>query len=384
MRPDDFTTNAPGRLTQASEGYWIFVPDPLPPKLDLDHKTVLLLSEAHEALGQLAGVGQMLPNPHLLIGPFLRREAVLSSRIEGTVTTAEELLLFEAIPTHEPKTPDVREVANYVKALEYGLTRQKELPVCLRLIREIHKKLLEGVRGEQRRPGNFRDKQNFIGLPGQPIEEARFVPPPVPQMKEALNDFERFLNTPNEVPFLIELALIHYQFEAIHPFVDGNGRVGRLLIPLLLCEHGNLPQPLLYLSAYFERKQNDYVDHLLRVSQAGAWLEWIQFFLQAVTDQSQDAVRRSTRLLALWQQYRDRMQTARASALLLQLVDQLFAYPAITIAQARRRLEVTYRSAQLNVKKLEKAGILKEHNGRRRNRVYLATEILSLIAAEKS
>ncbi len=384
MRKEDFIDSAPGRLVQTPEGQWAFVPDPLPPKLELDAKTVLLLSEAHEALGQLAGVGQMLPNPHLLIGPFLRREAVLSSRIEGTITTAEELLVFEASPSEEPTTPDVREVANYVKALERGLTRLKELPVCLRLIRETHAQLLEGVRGEARRPGEFRESQNFIGQRGQPVEEARFVPPPVPEMNKALDAFERFLHTPTELPFLIQLALIHYQFETIHPFMDGNGRIGRLLIPLLLCERGNLPQPLLYLSGYFEQNRDAYSDRLLRVSQTGAWSEWVQFFLQGVNDQSKDAVRRSTRLLNLWQQYRDKMQAARSSALLLQLVDELFAFPAVTITYAQRQLGVTYRSAQLNVQKLVDAGILKEQTGRKRKRIFTAPEIVAIIAVEKA
>ncbi len=384
MRKEDFIDSAPGRLVQTLEGQWAFVPEPLPPKLELDAKTVLLLSEAHEALGQLAGVGQMLPNPHLLIGPFLRREAVLSSRIEGTITTAEELLVFEASPSEEPTTPDVQEVANYVKALGRGLTRLKELPVCLRLIRETHAQLLEGVRGEARRPGEFRESQNFIGQRGQPVGEARFVPPPVPEMNKALDAFERFLHTPTELPFLIQLALIHYQFETIHPFMDGNGRIGRLLIPLLLCERGNLPQPLLYLSGYFEQNRDAYSDHLLRVSQTGAWSEWVQFFLQGVNDQSKDAVRRSTRLLNLWQQYRDKMQARRSSSLLLQLVDELFAFPAVTITYAQQQLGVTYRSAQLNVQKLVDAGILKEQTGRKRKRVFVASEIVSIISVEKA
>jgi Fic family protein len=384
MKPEDFTENAPGRVVKAPEGYWAFVPDSLPPKLELEGKVISDLAEAHEALGQLAGVGQTLPNPHLLIGPFLRREAVLSSRIEGTITTTEELVLFEAIPS-QPSKPDVREVANYVKALEYGLARLKDLPVCLRLIREVHAQLLAGVRGEKRKPGEFRETQNFIGQPGQSVEEARFVPPPVTEMMQVLDEFEKFLNTANkELSPLVSLALIHYQFETIHPFTDGNGRVGRLLIPLLLCQRENLPQPLLYLSAYFDQNRDAYVDHMFRVSTTGTWSDWIRFFLRGVSEQSRDAILRSRKLLDLWQQYRDRMQTARASALLLQLVDGLFAYPALTIARARNILDVTYRSAQLNVEKLEKAGILKEHNGRKRNRVYVANEILDIIAAEKA
>lgn len=383
MQQADFSEHAPGRFVQSPEGYWTFVPHPLPPKLEFDLQTIRLLSEANRGLGELAGVGQTLPNPHLLIGPFLRREAIFSSRIEGTTATAEELLLFEALPTEEPRTPDAREVANYVKALEYGLQRLKNLPVSLRLIRELHGVLLSGVRGQDRRPGEFRRSQNIIGQRGQRIEHARYVPPPVPEMQQGLDEFERFLHTPSDLPFLVQLALIHYQFEAIHPFMDGNGRIGRLLITLLLCERGLLKEPLLYLSAYFERNRDAYVDHLLHVSQAGTWSEWIQFFLQGVAEQSEDAIRRSQSLLSLWQNYRGRFQTARSSALLLKLVDALFAYPATWISRARKQLGVTHRSAQLNVEKLVAAGILAEKTGRQRNRVYLAPEILAIIEADQ-
>ena len=321
----------------------------------------------------------MLPNPHLLIGPFLRREAVLSSRIEGTIATAEELLLFEALPAKEPPRDEIREVANYVRALEHGLRRYNELPVCLRLIKEIHKTLLTGVRGEEGRPGEFRNRQNYIGNPGQPIETARFVPPPANDTLKALDDLEEYIHAPADLPFLIQMSLIHYQFEAIHPFIDGNGRVGRLLIPLLLCERKFLPHPLLYLSAFFERNREAYADCLLAVSQSGVWRDWIRFFLQGVIEQSRDAVLRSQKLLNLWQIYRQKLQTARASALLLRLVDELFAYPAMTIAQAKELLGVTYPSAKKNMEKLERAGILKTSEERHRNKVYFAPDIIALI-----
>jgi len=384
MKPEDFSASAPGQIIRTPEGHAAFLPDPLPPKLGFSLATMHLLSEADRALGQLAGVGETLPNPHLLIGPFLRREAVLSSRIEGTITTPVELLLFEVAPSEEPKPPDVREVANYVRALETGLARLAELPVCLRLIRETHGILLEGARGGKHRPGEFRQNQNYIGRPDRPIAEARFVPPPVPQMAVALDAFERFLQQGSGYPFLVDLALLHYQFEAIHPFMDGNGRIGRLLIPLLLSEKGILPQPLLYLSAYFERNRDSYVDLLLRVSQAGVWEEWIQFFLKGVADQARDALHRSRKLLSLRQEYRMRMQQARASALVLRLVDELFSHPALTASGARQRLGVTHRSAQLNIEKLEKVGILKEYTGRQRNRVYVATGILGIIGEDES
>jgi Fic family protein len=280
MRREDFTANAPGRLVTAPEGHLAYVPNPLPPEFDLELSTVNLLADAERALGELKGVGQRLPNPRLLINPFLRREAVLSSRIEGTTTGLQQLLLFETAPSDEPGDADVREVANYVAALELGFSLLERLPVSLRLIRQIHERLMEGVRGQEQRPGEFRHIPNLIGHRGATPDTARFVPPPVKEMHEALHDLERYIGEHrDDLPFLIQLALVHYQFEVIHPFMDGNGRVGRLLIALQLRERAYLPQPLLYLSAYFEYHRDAYRDHLLAVSRSGTWTQWIDFFL---------------------------------------------------------------------------------------------------------
>src|SRR5216684_968945 len=321
MKPTDFTGDVPGMLTRSLDGITCFRPNPLPPILHLDMETALILSQADHSIGKLWGAGRMLPNPHLLIAPFLRREAVLSSRIEGTVASVREVATFEIDPSREPTKPDVREVSNYVLALKHGLQRLKELPVSLRLIRELHANLLRDVRGSDRHPGEFRTVQNWIGPQGSPVEQARYVPPAVPDMRAALDEFEKFLHKPSERPFLVDLALIHYQFEAIHPFEDGNGRIGRLLIPLLLCERGVLSEPLLYLSAYFDRHSKKYADLLLQVSQKNAWLDWIQFFLRGVAEQSQDAQIRCGKLLQLWQEYRNRIQKVNAPALGLKLVD---------------------------------------------------------------
>lgn len=382
MDPSDFTDNAPGELVKTVEGLWAFVPHPLPPKIDIGPATINRLSAADFALGQLRGVGQMLPNAQLLIAPFLRREAVLSSRIEGTIASLDQLVLFEVEPTRDPQNPDVGEVANYVSAMKYGLTRLEELPVSLRMIRELHEKLLTGVRGQDRRPGEFRQPQNAIGQQGRPIEEARYIPAPVAQMTQALSEFELFLHEPTELPFLIKLALVHYQFEAIHPFLDGNGRIGRLLLSLLLCEQGYLTQPLLYLSGFLEKHRDRYIDSLLRVSQSGDWAGWIDFFLEGVAEQSIDGVERSGLLLGLREQYREKAQTARASALPLLLIDELFQVPAMTISMARTVLGVTPVSAQRSVERLVDLGILEEITGRQRNRAYLAPEIIGLINAE--
>ena len=382
MDPADFTDDAPGELVKTVEGLWAFVPHPLPPQFDIGPATINRLSAADFALGQLKGVGQMLPNAQLLIVPFLRREAVLSSRIEGTIASLDQLVLFEVEPSRDPQNPDVGEVANYVSAMRFGLARLEELPVSLRLIRELHEKLLTGVRGQDRRPGEFRQTQNAIGQQGRPVEEARYIPPPVTQMTQALSEFELFLHESTELPFLIKLALVHYQFEAIHPFLDGNGRIGRLLLSLLLCEKEYLTRPMLYLSGFFEKHRDRYIDSLLRVSQSGDWAGWIDFFLEGVAEQSADAVDRSGLLLKLREQYREKAQTARASALPLLLIDELFQNPALTITMARTVLDVTAVSAQRSVDRLVDLGILEEVTGQQRNRIYLAREILSIVNAE--
>lgn len=381
MQTADFTDSAAGELVTAHQGYTAFVPNPLPPELNLTWSLVLDNSRADRALSELAGVARTLPNPHLLIDPFVRREAVLSSRIEGTQASLSDLLFFEASGESDPRPEDVREVSNYVKALERGLRLLDEIPVSQRLIRELHRELMQGVRGDQMMPGEFRARQNWIGPAGCRLEDATFVPPPVPEMTAALDQFEKFLHTETELPPLIKMALIHYQFEAIHPFLDGNGRIGRLLLILLLCADKLLPQPLLYLSAFFERNRQSYYDLLLAVSQRGAWSEWIGFFLRGVVEQSHDAVRRAKRLMDLWQSYRAKLQAVRSSGLPLRLVDQLFSYPAITVPWAAKLLRVTSRSADLNIQKLVGHDILVEHGERRRNRVFIAPGIVQILDA---
>ncbi|MGH9801333.1 MAG: Fic family protein, partial [Blastocatellia bacterium] len=346
MLTENFTANSPGQLVKAAQGYMAFVPNPLPPVLELSWDLVSHLSAAERAISQLAGVGRILPNPHLLIGTFVRREAVLSSRIEGTRASLSDLFFFEAEGERNHAQSDVQEVSNYVKAMDYGLSRLNDFPISLRLIREIHECLMAGVRGEHLTPGDFRRSQNWIGPAGCTLMDATYVPPPVDEMQRALGEFEKYLHADSELPLLVRLALIHYQFESIHPFLDGNGRVGRLLLTLLLCHHETLPQPLLYLSAFFERNRDDYYRLLLGVSQRGLWDEWVRYFLLGIEQQSKDAVKRAARLLELHQQYRDRLQSARASALLLSLIDDLFAHPVTTVSSAAESLGVTPRSAR--------------------------------------
>jgi Fic family protein len=377
VQPTDFSAAQRENVRRAPTGYWAFVPPPLPPQLTFEAGLVRALSEADRALGRLAGVGSSLPNPYLLITPFLRREAVLSSRIEGTQATLSELVLFEA--TGEELPFDVREVANYVRALETAISPDQPLPLSLRLIRDLHRVLMTGVRGQEQTPGEFRTSQNWIGAAGALIDNATFVPPPVDAMWQSLDALERHLHQDSQLPPIVRLALIHYQFEAIHPFLDGNGRVGRLLISLLLDRWELLPQPLLYLSSYFERHRSDYYRLLLEVSTRGAWETWITFFAAGVAEQATDALTRSGQLLELREAYRQRVVGPRASTLAMTLIDRLFMHPAMTVGSAREVLSVTWRSAQKNVEKLVDAGILHEITGRARHRIYLAREIVGML-----
>lgn len=385
MDPKDFQEAFPGTLKPIPEGTVAFVPSPLPPKLELDPETLMLLSDANLSVGELRGVGDMLPNPHLLIGPFLNREAMLSSRIEGTVATMEQLALLEAVPSAEiePEQIDTLEVRNYVRAANLGLERLPTLPICLRLIKELHGVLLSGVRGKDKLPGEFRTRQNYIAVRRtDPIQIARYVPPPVAEMQEALQSLETFFNSKPVLPPLIELALIHYQFEAIHPFMDGNGRIGRLLTTLFLAERKILERPLLYLSGYFDQNRNEYQDHLLNVSRTGAWIDWVRFFLAGVSSQSKDAVARAKTLIAHWNATRDKFSAVRSSTSVLKIVDQLFRVPAISVPRAAKILNVRYPSAQRSVEKLIEGGFLREVPGKKRNRVYVAPSIIEIVEAD--
>ncbi len=378
MNIKQFTDQAAGSVVRTAQGYYAFVPNPLPPKFTWTPSAVSLLSRADRALGELAGIGRSLPNPHLLILPFARREAVLSSRIEGTQASLSDLYAYETAPSSDA-IGDVREVYNYVRALEFGLSRLKDLSLSLRLIREIHEQLMRGVRGEHSTPGEFRHSQNWIGPPGCLLNDATHVPPPVEEMRACLDAFERFLHTKYDIPPLVQLALLHYQFEAVHPFIDGNGRVGRLIIVILLCLWDLLPQPLLYLSAYFEANRQQYYDMLMSVSQQGTWREWVLFFLEGVESQACDAIRRSHRIQDLRREYQTRFQTTQSSARLLQVIDLLFGAPILSVNQVKEAVGVSFPSANRYIKQLEDAGIIHEITGQSRNRLYRAEEILSTI-----
>lgn len=382
MNPKDFRNPSSGHPIQTQSGYWAFIPAPLPPDLAWSPALISRLSEADRALAQLSEVGKRFPTPHM-VKPFVRREAVLSSRIEGTQTTLEDLYTFEAeqLSLLAPGS-DAREVHNYVRALEYGLKRLDTLPVSLRLIRELHERLMEGVRGEYWHPGEFRKSQNWIGPPGATIETATYVPPPVEKMKKGLDKFEKYIHAPSEIPPLIRLGLIHCQFEALHPFLDGNGRIGRLLITLLLCEWGLLSQSLLYLSAYFNANRLEYYQRLLEVSKKGAWEEWLQFFLTGVRDQSLAASETVDALLAIRDSYQDQLRGERTFDRLMQVVDFLLGQPIATIRQVEAGIEASdYKVAQRYVEKLVEHNILREITGKARNRVYRADGIFGAISS---
>jgi len=374
MNPEEFASSTSGNVIRTVQGYWAFVPNPLPPPIEYDHEVVHLISEADRGLGRLAGIGQLLPNPHLLIAPYVRREAVLSSRIEGTQASLSDLLLFEAAEEKPPRAPDVQEVRNYVRAMEYGLQRLENLPLSLRLAR-----LMESVRGEKKRPGEFRRVQNWIGPPGCSLAEATFVPPPVPEMHAALDEWEKFLHNAKDIPLLVQCALIHYQFEAVHPFVDGNGRVGRLLITFFLCERGALPQPLLYLSAFFEHHRHEYYARLLEVSRSGDWTGWIKFFLRGIATQASAAADDSRRIIALQLRYRELLQRRKASPTAHAIMEELFLNPYVTATRLSKRLDVSFPTVQSTIAWLVKVGILREITGRQRNRIYCAGELLRTI-----
>ena len=366
-----------GKMIRTATGYDAFVPDRLPPRLEWAPRLLQLLSEADQAIGRLSGEGRHLPNPHLLIQAFVRKEAVLSSRIEGTRSTLDEIMASEAGAAVERDPEDLREVGNYVTAMEHGLQRLETLPLSLRLVRELHERLMKGVRGEVATPGEFRRSQNWIGPAGCSLTEATYVPPPPDQMHEALHDWEEFLHD-RSLPALVQIGLAHYQFEAIHPFLDGNGRVGRLLITLFLVERDLLPRPLFYLSAFFEQTRQQYYDHLSAVQQRGAWPDWLEYFLRGVRLQAGDALRRIERLQSLLESWRN-MVTDLPSKVPSFAIDLLAANPYCSVKRMAQQLGVAFTTAQRAVTKLQELEILSETTQARRDRIYCAKDLLRIL-----
>lgn len=367
-----------GRWAATLEGYRAFHPAPLPPQLEWTPALAAALADASMLVGRLAGEGRRLPNPQVLIRPFIRREAVLSSRIEGTQATLGELLAAEAGVAVERSPDDLREVGNYVTALEHGLERLSSLPLSLRLVRELHERLMTGVRGGHATPGEFRRSQNWIGRAGETLAQAKFVPPPPDSLGEHLGAWEKFLHE-RMLPPLVHLALAHYQFEAIHPFLDGNGRVGRLLITLQLCARGILPAPLLYLSAFFEATRADYYAGLRGVSERADWEGWVQYFLNGVARQSEDALSRAERLNQLLSGWRGRLSGEAGTKVALQLLDLIATNPFLTPRGMEEKLDLAYNTVMRAIGQLEKLKILQEISAAKRDRVYCAKGILTIL-----
>lgn len=387
MNPEDFRSSTAGKCmrTISRPPYWAYVPNPLPPKIEVDWELANLVSKAHTKLGELSGAGQLLANPNLLIRPLLiRRESVTSSRIENTQSGLEDLFSFEADEGEKPHMSDVKEIFNYVRAMEYGIEQLENLSISNRLICEIHEILMKGVRGEYAAPGEMRTSQNWIGSPGCTLSDATYVPPPVPEMKECFSDLEKYIHSEAKEPPLIQCALVHYQFEAIHPFVDGNGRIGRLLIAFMLLEKKLLSQPLLYLSDFFEQHRDEYYRLLLAVSQDGDWKAWLTFFLNGVRQQSEDALATIQKLLSLQNRYREFATGRKVPKVVNRLIDYLFANPYISVSELAKAWGMAFPTVQRGVDYLIQKNTLVEITGGQRNRLFVAHEIFNTIMTERT
>lgn len=374
-------TGRAGTYIRQPRGYRAFIPKPLPvdPPLVIDQGLWTKLSAGDRALGRLDGATEVLPNPNLFVAMFARREAVLSSQIEGTQASLVDVLEYEADAARKGLRSDVAEVVNHVRAMNHGLERLESLPVSLRLIREIHEELLANVRGGRRSPGEFRRTQNWIGRPGCTLTEAAFVPPPPHEMMAALSDLEAFLHADVDLPALVNVGLVHAQFETIHPFIDGNGRVGRLLITFLLCQRKILRQPLLYLSLYLTRHKPEYYERLMAIRDYGDWEGWLKFFLQGVAEVANQATDTARRILQLREEHRDFVsQHIRGSANGLRLLDFLYQRPVVSVGLVTRELAVSNPTANKLVNQFNNAGLLVEITGRQRNRLFSYESYLSL------
>ena len=374
-----------GRFVKQRTGYTAFIPASLPPDppVALDGPLHALLSRADQAVGRLDGVIQTVPNPDFFVYMYVRREAVLSSQIEGTQSTLEDLLAveLEPRPAWRDLPQDVEEVVRYVHAMNYGLARLSDLPLSLRLITEIHRELLTGVRGSHRLPGEFRRSQNWIGPENATLADATFVPPPVHEMKQALDNFEHFLHE-QELPALVHAALAHAQFETIHPFLNGNGRVGRLLITFLLVYRGVLHRPLLYLSVYFKRHRAEYYDRLMAIRHSGYWEAWLRFFLTGVAQTAEEATSTARAILDLREEHRRAIQGQTTGVNGLRLLDLLFERPLVHVNLVKDSLGISFVTASRLVEQLKGLGVLEEITGRRRDRVFSYTPYVALVRDE--
>jgi Fic family protein len=380
LLPDRSTRS--GRYMRQPTGYRAFIPSPLPPdpSVHIDLEMHQLLSEADRALGRLDGSIQTLPNPDLFVFMYARKEAVLSSQIEGPQASINDLLKAEAEVFNGNGPRDVDEVLNYVKAMNHGLARLKELPLSIRLLKEIHAKLLDGVRGGHQQPGEIRRSQNWIGPQGSNLTNAIYIPPPHQEAELALGDLEKFFHAIDQLPPLIRIGLIHAQFETIHPFLDGNGRIGRLLITFFLCEKGLLQKPVLYLSHYFKENRADYYQRLQQTREKGDWEVWLKFFLRGVAAVAGQATETARNIVSLREMHRalviDKFGSSGANA--IRLLEQLYKSPAITVNRAKESLGISYPNANTLINRLCENKVLFEITGQVRNRVFFYSPYIDL------
>ncbi len=375
-----------GQFVTQMEDYKAFIPAELPPDnppVEIDLEMQSLLSEADRSLGKLDGITRVLPNPDLFVLMYMRHEAVLSSQIEGTQSSLENVLEYEAgrPEESEEKERDVQEVINYIEAMRYGLDRMEELPLSLRLLREIHEILMQGVRGNQREPGQFRQSQNWVGASQLNIKDAEYVPPPPQQMKKALYNLEEFIRTDEaelRLPPLIQCGIAHAQFETIHPFLDGNGRIGRLLIVFILCCKNIIQEPILYISHYMNANKLEYYERLQKIRKAGDWEGWLKFFLEGVSKVSSAATETTEAIHQLRKRDKERATEQIQSQYISPLHDYLFKNPVLTINMAKDYLNCSYPTAQNLITELVEMGLLEEVGERKRNRLYRYNEYMEL------
>ena len=371
-----------GRYVKQTGGYKAFIPALLPPKPSVKFSSELqtLLSKADRALARLDGVVTVLPNPDLFIAMYVKKEALLSSQIEGTQASLEGVLEFEADLTPKEDIDDIKEVVNYIKALDYGIEKLKTFPMSLRLIKEIHKILIKGTRGMHKTPGEFRRTQNWIGPPGASLNEATFVPPPPGMVLELMGNLEKFIHSKDNIPPLVKIALIHSQFETIHPFLDGNDRIGRLLITFHLYWRNILSKPLLYLSFYFKKNRAEYYDLLMKVRKEGVWEEWIKFFLKGIGEVSKEATNTARKIIKLKDDLITKLyENSISSIYAVRLIDLLFKNPVIDVKNIVEELNTHRDTANELVKRFEKIGILKEITGKQRYKKYIFSDYVDII-----
>jgi Fic family protein len=375
------TSTRAGHYVKQPTGYHAFIPSALPPnpRVKFDDAFLEILSRADRAVGRLDGCAETLPNSELFVFMYIRKEAVLSSQIEGTQASLMDVLEFEAA-AREATTKDVGDVFNYVAAMKYGLGRLRTLPLSLRLIREIHAKLLVDVRGT-RDAGEFRGTQNWIGPAGSPLKDAVFVPPPPRDMHIALDGMEKFLHATDPMPYLVRAGIAHAQFETIHPFVDGNGRLGRLLITFMLCEHKILRKPLLYLSYFFKKNRSEYYDRLQAVRDSGQWEHWLKFFLRGVAEVAEEATMTARKIVQLREQHRKLVaqRLGRSAGRALTLLESLYLQPVVSMSTISKVCGMTFQGASDMAKQFSSLGILKESTGQKRHRLFAYIRYLSLL-----